>query len=154
MPGGHALVAAMRWAGSLFLRTTSQAARDSLFTKAHDLTTDVVTPRSGYLAQAMLVLVIAMDGMCNRTASAELLAKLEGLAVEIGLHRRDFATQHSTEAIGLAVSAESWRRTWWELYVVDALVAGVHRRTSFPLYYVESDVALPCEEDEYLRGVS
>lgn len=141
----------MRWAGSLFVRAASPAARESLFSKARDAVAHELTPRNGYLAQAMLVMVIAMDGVCDRAASAELLGRLEALALEVGLHRRDFAAAAGAHD---AVSAESWRRTWWELYVVDAMVAGVHRTTSFPLHGVESDVGLPCEEDAYLRGVS
>lgn len=149
MPAGDALLAAMRWTGSLFIKI-SPAARDSLFATAYNMVRDDSLPRNGYLAQAMLVLVIGMNGVCKRDSAAELLQKLEDIALEIGLHRREFATSHGNE---LAVVEESWRRTWWELYTVDAMVAGVHRKTKFPLYAVDSGVALPCEEDEYLAGV-
>ncbi|KAI1267207.1 hypothetical protein F5Y18DRAFT_425051 [Xylariaceae sp. FL1019] len=47
---------------------------------------------------------------------------------------------------------ESWRRTWWDLFVVDGMIAGVHRQTNFLLFDIVADVGLPCEEQEFLSG--
>jgi hypothetical protein len=55
---------------------------------------------------------------------------------------------------GLAVLEESWRRTWWEMYVLDGMIAGVHERSSFRLNEMPFEVLLPCEEHEFVSGVS
>ncbi|KAF4951166.1 hypothetical protein FGADI_7656 [Fusarium gaditjirri] len=58
----------------------------------------------------------------------------------------------ATNGQGILIIEESWRRTWWELYVVDALMSGVHQTNIFVLHDVPTDVGLPCEEDQYLTG--
>lgn len=49
---------------------------------------------------------------------------------------------------------ESWRRTGWDLYIIDGMITGGRRESNFVLFDVAADVLLPCEEDEYLSGVS
>ncbi|EWY80887.1 hypothetical protein FOYG_15183 [Fusarium oxysporum NRRL 32931] len=58
----------------------------------------------------------------------------------------------ATNGQGIPILEESWRRTWWELYIVDALMSGVHQTNIFILYDVPADVGLPCEEYQYLTG--
>ncbi|KAI5800163.1 hypothetical protein DFH27DRAFT_623391 [Peziza echinospora] len=51
------------------------------------------------------------------------------------------------------VMQESWRRTWWELYFLDGILAGVHQRSDgFRLWLASCTVPLPCEEMEYNNG--
>ena len=71
------------------------------------------------------------------------------LALDLGMNRRSFAAERS---FGVPVLAESWRRTWWELYVMDGMFAAVHMKTSFRLHSVPTDVGLPCEEGVYRAG--
>lgn len=104
-----------------------------------------------FVVQALLLLVVALDGSCEQDRARHLLGEAERLAVEMGLHTRAFAALHGR---GDPVLEESWRRTWWDLYVCDGMVAGVHRVTNFLLFDVPADVGLPCEEAEYLSGVS
>jgi hypothetical protein len=73
------------------------------------------------------------------------------LALDLGMHRRQFAEQNGK---GDEVLEESWRRTWWQLYVVDAFFAAMARANTFPTCNVDATVDLPCEEDEYEAGVS
>ena len=87
----------------------------------------------------------------DQARARELLADCEHLAIEIDLNKRDFATLHGH---GNPVLEESWRRTWWDLYVCDGMIAGVHRVTKFLLFDIQADVGLPCEEQQYLTGVS
>ncbi|XP_044717710.1 C6 zinc finger domain-containing protein [Hirsutella rhossiliensis] len=51
-----------------------------------------------------------------------------------------------------AVLEESWRRTWWELYVVDALFAGIRHWPTFSMWTVDADVDLPGEEVCYTES--
>lgn len=148
---GHkpeALLAAMRYVGALYL--DAGPARAGYLDEATRLVRTPTTPKDGFLVQALLLLLVALDGSCQQDRARDLLAEAEATALEIGLHTRPFAVQHGR---GNAVLEESWRRTWWDLYVVDGMVAGVHRETSFALFDIPADVALPCEEADYRAGV-
>jgi hypothetical protein len=73
------------------------------------------------------------------------------LALDLGMHRQEFAEQNGE---GDAVLEESWRRTWWQVYIADAFFAAMARANTFPTCNVDVTVALPCEEEEYEAGVS
>lgn len=143
------LVAAIRYVGALYL--DAGPARANFLDEALRLVRSPATPKDGFLVQALLLLIVALDGSCQQDQARELLGEAEAIALEIGLNTRQFAAQHGQ---GSPVLEESWRRTWWDLYVVDGMVAGVHRVTNFALYDMPADVALPCEEAEYLSEVS
>ncbi|KAI8715407.1 Zn(2)-C6 fungal-type domain-containing protein [Fusarium sp. LHS14.1] len=141
------LLAAMRWIGSLYIEACPH--RASFFQEARRLAYDSNRSKDGFLVQALLLLLIGLDGQGHQDKAREILADAERLAVRIGLNTRPFATLHGR---GMAVLEESWRRTWWDLYVVDGMIAGVHRSTNFLLFDEPCDVALPCEEYQYLSG--
>ncbi|KAL5624252.1 hypothetical protein BROUX41_004312 [Berkeleyomyces rouxiae] len=138
------LLMAMRYIGSLFISVGSAGVL--YFDEAMARCYDVSTPRDGFLIQAMMLLLLGLDGNCQRQQSKKILLDVEKLAIEVNLHTRPFATMHGR---GIPVLEESWRRTWWDLYVIDGMIAGVHRETNFALYDILCDVALPCEEDQY-----
>ena len=54
---------------------------------------------------------------------------------------------------GCLVLIESWRQTWWGLYVSDASLAANFNAPSFKLWNYKPDVALPCEDVAYSTGV-
>lgn len=110
-----------------------------------------ITPRDAFLVQAMMLLVIGLDGAGQYNKGKDLLKDAKELAIEIGLNTRPFAVLYGQ---GVAVLEESWRRTWWELYILDGMFSGVHRVTDFTLFDLPADVALPCEESQYTTGVS
>ncbi|KAK7737784.1 hypothetical protein SLS53_006404 [Cytospora paraplurivora] len=143
------LTAAMRYIGSLYLDAGPVGA--SFLDEALRLCYAPNAPKDGFLVQALLLLIVALDGSCQQDKARDLLADCERIAVEIALNTRQFATLHGR---GNPVLEESWRRTWWDLYVCDGMVAGVHRVTNFLLFDMAADVALPCEESEYLSGAS
>lgn len=143
------LLAAMRWVGSLFVDVGP--ARAGFLEEALRLVSHPDTKRDGFLVQALILLIVGTDGNCQQEKARQLLGDAERLALEIDLNRRDFAAIHGR---GLPVLEESWRRTWWDLYIVSGMVAGVHRQSNFYLFDVHADVALPCEEQQYLSGVS
>ncbi|KAI9167508.1 hypothetical protein HJFPF1_03636 [Paramyrothecium foliicola] len=141
------LLAAMRWVGSLYLDLNNL--QEGLLDNAQKL---VHTPGrlvNGFLLQAMLVLIVGLDGSDQQEKARQLLSEAGTMSVEMGFHTREFASLHGR---GSNVMEESWRRTWWELFVVDAMIAGAHRSTNFPLYDISADVALPCEEHQYISG--
>jgi hypothetical protein len=144
------LLAAIRWVGSIYIEV-ERSVRDSMLEEAYRLIYDPQRPRDGFLVQAMVLLIVGLDGSCQNDKAREILNDVERLALEIDLNTRPFATLHGQ---GIPVLEESWRRTWWDLFVVDGMVAGVHRVTNFLLFDVPVDVALPCEEQQYLSAVS
>nr|XP_036574984.1 uncharacterized protein CTRU02_15060 [Colletotrichum truncatum]KAF6781484.1 hypothetical protein CTRU02_15060 [Colletotrichum truncatum] len=143
------LLAAMRWIGSLFLEVGP--ARAGFLDEALRLVQDPTTTRDGFFVQALIILIVGLDGSCDQEKARNLLADAERVALELGMNTREYATQYGR---GIPILEESWRRTWWDLFVVDGMVAGVHRQTNFLLFDVPADAGLPCEEHQYLSGVS
>lgn len=72
------------------------------------------------------------------------------MALDLGMNRSDFATQHRRND---PILEESWRRTWWEVYITDAHIAGSTHTYPFRTTGIQMDVRLPCEEEEYESGV-
>jgi hypothetical protein len=142
------LLTAIRWVGSLYVDVGPLGA--TFFEEALRLAYDPTVPKDGFLLQTLMLLLIALDGSCQQEKARQLLAEAERLAVQMAINTRPYATVHGR---GVPVLEESWRRTWWDLYVVDGMIAGVHRHTNFVLFDLASDVALPCEEHDYLSGV-
>ncbi|KAI1013834.1 hypothetical protein LB503_010553, partial [Fusarium chuoi] len=139
------LLAAIRWIGSLYIDRDNS---DSLLTDAsHQI--DGAPLRNGFLVQAMLLVIIGLDGNRQEKRARKLLEGARDISIQIKLNSDPFAV---TNGQGIPILEESWRRTWWELYVVDALMSGVHQTNTFFLYDVPTDVALPCEEHQYLTG--
>lgn len=143
------LLAAMRWAGSLYFEVGPT--RATYFEEAMRLVYAPDVPKDGFLVQAMLILLVGLDGSCQQEQARDILSDVERTAIEIGLFQRSYATIHGH---GNGMLEESWRRTWWDLFVVDGMVAGVHRQTNFLLFDIVADAGLPCEEHQYLSGVS
>ncbi|KAF4964999.1 hypothetical protein FSARC_7133 [Fusarium sarcochroum] len=68
------------------------------------------------------------------------------IATELGMHKQEFAATHGA---GDDVLMESWRRTWWMLFIVDAYYAGTLGTMNLKTFNIEATVELPCEESEY-----
>jgi hypothetical protein len=104
-----------------------------------------------YQLQAMLLFGIAIYWCDEVEQGLELLRHVVFNALELKMHLEPFAPQNSH---GDRVLEESWRRTWWTVYVTDGNIAGSTH--SFPTHvtHVELSATLPCEEEEYESGVS
>ncbi|TKA74340.1 hypothetical protein B0A49_02935 [Cryomyces minteri] len=140
------LEAAIQYVGLCYLSTSSsEAIRDSL---DHALFHQSL-PRDGFTVQTMLLFAIALHANDEADKASQVLHSAVTMALELGMNRQDFA---SDNGLGNPLMQESWRRTWWELYVVDGLIAAVSQSTSFELRDVTSDVPLPCEECEYVSS--
>ncbi|KAG4414494.1 hypothetical protein IFR04_012371 [Cadophora malorum] len=137
------LEAAMCYVGSFYV---PQAPTPALGLEAEKSVNSMSCPRDGFKVQAMLLLAIGLDGFGNQEKALEILGEAQNLALELGMHRHEFTSVNGSV---LGVLEESWRRTWWELYAVDRMIAGVHRKSPFRMNETAADVALPCEEKEY-----
>jgi hypothetical protein len=106
----------------------------------HDL------PLTGFTVQALLLLAISVHCCNGFEIARSLMDRAISIALEIGMQFSLFAAANGN---GDPVLQESWRRTWWGLYVVDGVFEVIRRSTSFIMWKVEGYVDLPCEEKDY-----
>ncbi|PLB36635.1 putative C6 transcription factor [Aspergillus candidus] len=71
------------------------------------------------------------------------------LATDLRVYLREFAVLHGGED---AVLRESWRRTWWMVYIIDAYYAGTLGTNKSDLWDIDITAELPCEEHEFESG--
>ncbi|KAK2795958.1 hypothetical protein FQN50_009663 [Emmonsiellopsis sp. PD_5] len=115
------------------------AANSALFNR--DLTSDA------YMVQALLLFAIALHMAKESSLASSTLTSAIDLAVELGMNSSKFNTGDACP-----VHEESWRRTWWELYIFDGYLTSLRLRTHFSLHSAPSDVLLPCDDLEYVTG--
>lgn len=143
------LLAVMHWVGSKYI-APEMYQKPLLDAAASSVAEAELKPANGFTVQAMVVLLVALDGTGYQQQAIDLLVRAKRMLLSLGMNYHQFITESETRSI---VLDESWRRTWWELYVLDAMFAGAHRATTFSLFDVPTDVGLPCEEDEYWTNV-
>jgi hypothetical protein len=108
-------------------------------------------PQDGFSVQALLLMSIAIHCSDEYRAAETYLDKAIDIALAINLHHE----QPAWEIVnGNEVLAESWRRTWWTLWSVDAIFAAISHYTTHRLQNVIGNVLLPCEDEDYTSGVS
>ena len=107
-------------------------------------------PRDGFSVQAMLLAGIALHGNNEKERALDTVRRAATLALEIGMNLPSFATANGN---GDVVLEESWRRTFWEVFIVErVLAAEIHNPESILITLTPVEVPLPCEEAEYLSG--
>ncbi|KAI5456704.1 hypothetical protein BGZ63DRAFT_366614 [Mariannaea sp. PMI_226] len=106
--------------------------------------------QSPCMVQAWLIYSIVLHARGELPEAREAFAKSSDLALKLGMNRADFVT--SSPHPERSIEAESLRRTWWELYVIDILMAIPLRTISFRCSTVPPEVPLPCEEAVYSNG--
>lgn len=143
------VISCVRYIGALYARSgqsgqlAMQAVDDIIEAKA-------VLPTCPFLCQAQLLYSIVLFWSGSRPQALSYINDTVGIATALGMSRQDFAIANSD---GDPVLAESWRRTWWQLYIVDSNYAAIRRDTDFLTRDVPATVDLPCEEREYNSGV-
>lgn len=142
------LETAMCYVASHYISTSLTAA---FAVELETLLASADIPKDGYLVQALLLFVIGLDGNNEQLRALEVLTRVQRVAIELGMHQHDFAILNGG---GLPVLEESWRRTWWELYIVNGFIAGLHQISTFQLFEIVANVPLPCDEDVLRSGVS
>ena len=109
-----------------------------------------LSPSDPIQVQCRLLFSMALFWNSNTTRAKEEIDTATSVAVEVGMHKREFVDTYR----GDDVLMESWRRAWWMLYIVDAYYAGTLGTMNLKAFHVEATVDLPCEEVEYESGVS
>jgi len=149
-PGFRLLVLVMQFVGSMYAPSIPSAPLEE---KVKVAMAECSRAPSGFEVQARLLYSVAVYWMGEIQRSQELRAMATSQALALGMNFKEFAADNSH---GDPVLAECWRRTWWQLYIIDAHVAGSLHETSFNTSQrdVPVTVELPCEECEYNSGVS
>ncbi|GAB1210327.1 hypothetical protein APSETT445_009118 [Aspergillus pseudonomiae] len=99
--------------------------------------------------QALLLLSIIMHARTQPREAKECLGQAIALSLDLGLHCREFSDAMEVQN---PVGAESARRTWWEIFIIDTLLAAVQVEGALQLTIETPDLPLPCEMDEYQDG--
>lgn len=144
----EAVVAVMRYIGSLYGHYPFAESFKSL---SESLLFGTQLPKNGFSVQALMLYSIATHWNNEKVRAREILDVAITLALEIGMHSGQFAYDYGEEN---PVLEESWRRTWWLLYVVDSFYLETRHAPGLALWSINSDVELPCEEEDFHSGVS
>jgi hypothetical protein len=105
-------------------------------TYSYDKYAGIQTP---FMLQTLLILAIASGTQGHTERAATLMSHVRELALRLGLNGAEFAVVYGE---GNPLLEDSWRRTWWEAYVIDIMQNGIHSREA-PLDEVEIDVLVP-----------
>lgn len=137
------LKAVMLFAASHFVRGLSP---DNLQAAAENITSDGI-PKDGHRVQGLMVLGISLYARFEKEPAIAAIDQAIDLALNLGMHLPSFALKHG---MGNLIVEESWRRTWWELYTMDGVLATLSSaRRPFRLQNIQTDIPLPCEESDY-----
>ena len=136
----------IQFVASHFIPNSSQ---DSLRDAAQNITSDQI-PADGYKVQGLILFGMSLFARCEQENALAVVDQAINLALNLGMNSKNFAISHG---MGDKIIEESWRRTWWELYMVDGILSSLNSvHHLFRLQNVQSDVPLPCEEPDYARG--
>ena len=116
--GGTSLIHAINYIGSLYACAGRNQQQIMTFPpKMHEY------PQNVFSVQSLILLAISSHMSNNPTPGQAFLQTATDIALVIGLHRHDFATSQGKEDHAVI---ECWRRTWWELYILDIMFAGLN----------------------------
>ncbi|KAI9045010.1 uncharacterized protein KD926_010333 [Aspergillus affinis] len=101
--------------------------------------------------QALLLLSIILHARLHPIEARICMAQAIQCSLELGLHCRGFSDALETHD---PVQAESARRTWWEIFILDTLLAAVQVEGSLQFTLDIPDVPLPCESEDYTGSFS
>jgi len=145
------LLPVLLYIGSLFTHSVRSAPLEDAAKQTIDLVRTRPGPPSPYYIQALTLYCIAVY-WCNESERGRtLLDEAIRGALDLGMHTAEFASENSQ---GDSVLEESWRRTWWSIYITDAHISGSTHTYPTQTGRIQTSTELPCEEHLYESGVS
>lgn len=102
--------------------------------------------RTPCMVQALLLFSMALYARNESSTAAELFARAVDIALGLGMCQKHFA---ETVSGGDDREAESLRRTWWEMFILDVNMAVLQQKLNLRCDNIPHDVELPCEESLY-----
>ncbi|UNI17034.1 hypothetical protein JDV02_003413 [Purpureocillium takamizusanense] len=148
-PGLKPLVCVMRYIGAIFCVSEPLVSPPTEKQVEAAVLGSPAASDDYFLAQSHLLFSIALYWREQPQASRLHMDTAVAMALESGMFLRDFAARHAPDD---PVLAECIRRTWWQIYIVDAYYAAIKRSSTFRANTVEPTTELPCEEAEYELG--
>ena len=122
--------------------------QDGLRNAAETIASDRV-PADGFKVQGLLLFGMSLFARCEQELALTIIDQAIDLALNLGMNSKTFAITHG---MGNPIIEESWRRTWWDLYMVDGILSSLNSiHHTFKLQHIHNDVPLPCEETDYLE---
>lgn len=105
------------------------------------------------IVQAKLLFAIVLYSDGDVDEARKWLSEAIHVAVSLGMNKKSLADFYYIQQ-GAELEAESARRTWWELYVLDGLISALDHRgmSNFSMSIIPCDVEMPCEEAVYTEG--
>lgn len=110
-----------------------------------------VPPTDPILVQCRLLYSIPLFWYEHKSDAKWQMETAMRLAIDLRMSDDEFLLKHGDND---PVVHESWRRTWWTLFTVDAYYAGTLGTMNFEILKIETSAGLPCDEWEYEAGVS
>jgi nicotinate-nucleotide pyrophosphorylase (carboxylating) len=108
-------------------------------------------PKTGFSVQAMMIFAIAQHHSNLKLEARRTLDMAISIGLELRINSKEFAYEHGE---GDPVLEESWRRTYYFLYMADQHFAISATNPLFTMIHVENEVDLPCDDEFYETGVS
>ncbi|KAF7536689.1 hypothetical protein G7Z17_g13005 [Cylindrodendrum hubeiense] len=134
------MMAMMLYVGSIYTNNIDIA---QLRDRAYDMASGPLET-TVWTVQALLCICIAALGEGHVDLCGSWFQKALEMALELGLQNKSFA-----DAEDDPVLAESYRRTYWALYLHGSLRTVREHLGHFQLYCTTATTELPCEEWEY-----
>lgn len=138
----------LEWIGSLY---ASWCPSEPYYQAALEAISSPSLPRTPFNVQAIMLFAIAQHHQDMRPESRKTLDLAILIALELDMHKRDFARSWGE---GNPVLEEAWRRTWYILTISDQHFAIVMNTPIYQLATVPCDALLPCDDEFYITGVS
>ncbi|KAL6231577.1 hypothetical protein BDW75DRAFT_233483 [Aspergillus navahoensis] len=145
----HTLVAVLQFIGSVYAKSSFSASL-KVVAEAAVSSIGANSPVTGFDVQAILLWSIAIYWANEPEKALNLLDKAIAMALELGMERQEYAYANGNSD---PLLEECWRRTWWQVYMTDAHIAGSTSTFPFRTSTVEMSCDLPCGEAEYESGV-
>lgn len=141
------LVATLRLIGNIYnAREWSIPLRDSV-----EASMSMLSPSDPILVQCRILYSVALFWFDHKADAKSQMDEAARLAINLQMFRAEFA---ASQGLDHPVLRESWRRTWWMLYIFDAYYAGTLGTMNLRVMDIEVTVELPCDEADYQSGVS
>ncbi|GKZ17799.1 hypothetical protein AbraCBS73388_010119 [Aspergillus brasiliensis] len=140
------LLTAMRFMGNIYsAREWSIPLKDRV-----ESTLSHLSPSDPIQVQCRILYSIALFWYDYKADAKSQLDRAAQIAIDLQMLKAEFAAaQGATDQVW----RESWRRTWWTLYIVDAYYAGTLGTMNFRVMDLDMTVELPCDESDYELGV-
>lgn len=145
--GMEALLSVLQWIGSMYAPwVPSQPYKEAALEALDPLT----LPHTPFNVQAIMLFALAEFHCDFRSEARQRFETCVTIALALGMNEKNFAQAYSE---GDPVLAESWRRTYYILYLIDQHFAVVTNTPFYTLLTIPNNVDLPCDDEYYTCGV-